>query len=74
MSAYEVLPPLVGAHGEPIDARVGSLVQWTHPNCQTKGVILKVKDNGHSAHIHWFDHEGHGEYPLNHKLLKLVSK
>ena len=43
MSAYEVLPPLVGAQGEPIDVRVGSLVQWTHPNCQTQGVILKVK-------------------------------
>ena len=73
MSAPEVLPPIVGAHGEPIDARVGSLVQWTHPNCQTKGVILKVKPVGY-AHIHWFDHEGSGEYPLNHKLLKLISK
>ena len=65
---------IVGAYGDPIDVRVGSLVQWTHPNCQTQGVILKVKENGYSAHIHWFNHEGHGFYPRDHKLLVLVSK
>ena len=65
---------IVGAYGDPIEVRVGSLVRWTLPNCQTQGVILKVKENGYSAHIHWFNHEGHGFYPLDHKLLVLVSK
>jgi len=77
MSAPEVLPPLVGAHGEPIDARVGSIVRWTHPNCQTNGVVIALGEtwaNGNSAYVRWFDHSGSGFYPLNHTLLKLVSK
>jgi hypothetical protein len=60
--------------GKPIDARVGSIVRWTHPRSLTNGIVIAVRESGHSAHIHWFDHEGHGFYPLDHQHLVLVSK
>jgi len=56
-----------------VGAGVGSLVQWTHPKCQTQGIVLTVKPGGY-AYIRWFDHEGSGEYPLDHQYLKLISK
>ena len=60
--------------GYPIDVRVGSIVRWTHPKGLTNGIVLKVRENGARGFIRWFDHEGHGFYPLDHKLLVLVSK
>ena len=60
--------------GYPIDVRVGSIVRWTHPQSVTNGIVIAVKEAGYRAHIRWFDHEGHGFYPLDHKLLVLVSK
>ena len=57
-----------------LNVLVGSLVRWAHPEAIANGIIIAVKEDGHSAHIRWFDHQGHGFYPLDHKLLKLVSK
>ena len=63
--------------GDPIAARVGSIVRWTHPNCQTNGVVIALGETwafGNSAHVRRFDHSGSGFYPLDHRYLKLVSK
>ena len=60
--------------GYPIDVRVGSLVRWTHPKGLTNGVVIEVRNEGHEAFIRWFDHEGHGFYPLDHQWLVLLSK
>ena len=60
--------------GKPINVQVGSLVQWTHPKGLTNGIVMKVVESGREAFITWFDHQGHGYYPLDHKWLVLLSK
>ena len=60
--------------GAYVAARGGSLVRWTHPKGLTNGVVIEVRNEGHEAFIHWFDHEGHGFYPLDHQWLVLLSK
>ena len=60
--------------GKFIDAQVGSLVRWTHPRALTNGIVVKVVESGREAFITWFDHDGSGYYPLDHKLLVLLSK
>jgi hypothetical protein len=60
--------------GKPINAQVGSLVRWTHPKGLTNGIVMKVVESGREALITWFDHEGSGYYPLDHKWLVLLSK
>jgi|TARA_E500000305_G_scaffold18949_1_gene14106 hypothetical protein len=60
--------------GKPINAQVGSLVRWTHPKGLTNGIVTEVVESGSEAFIAWFDHDGSGYYPLDHKWLVLLSK
>mgnify|MGYP003127482145 FL=1 len=60
--------------GKFVDAQVGSLVRWTHPLGMTNGVVMEIVESGREAFITWFDHQGHGYYPLDHQYLVLLSK
>lgn len=61
--------------------KVGSLVKWTNPEAPGLGIVIGEYENkstldwlnGH-IRIRWFDGQGSGIIPEDHKYLELVSE
>ena len=61
--------------------KVGDLVKWTNPEAQGFGIVVGKYENkstldilnGHVL-VKWFDGQGSGVVPGDHKYLELVSE
>ena len=55
--------------------KVGDLVEWTHPQFPSLGIIIELL-NRREANIFWLDDEEDtdGIYPLDHKYLEIVNE
>ena len=59
--------------------KVGSLVKWKHPGAESFGVVTKGPFysgywSANAVSVVWLDGRNHGEYPVNHKWMELVSE
>lgn len=54
--------------------KVGDLVEWTHPQYPSIGIIVRLLPPT-DAYIYWCeDDDTDGIYPLDHKYLELLSE
>ena len=61
-----------------LSVKVGDLVIWTHPAAESFGVVVEAGYSdfwrNHAVFVMLLDGKSHGEYPVNHEWLELVSE
>ncbi len=59
--------------------KVGDLVKWTNPGAESLGIVTKDPKetwgwDSDVVFVVWLDGKHHGEYPIDHDLMELISE